>query len=620
MATRLPYLLGLTVGLARKADPRALRRVAVAEVGRGGSQALGLVAVNRALAHVMGQGAVPDRLSAAAPALAAAGICAAAGALFKAISTAGAGRLEPKVERVATEMYLTQTANVELEAIEDDEFHRLLDSAQYGAGAARRMVRYSTAIVSAALSLIAMAGVLAVLHPLLFPMLIGMSLPSGWAALAVARRRYISFHSFLQYARAGQLISRLLISKEAAREIRVHEAAGFLLHHYRSMSRDQENEQKRLATLAARTGLFAAAWTGLASIAAYGTLTALVWSGAMALSVGGTAVLAIRSGAGSLQNLVLQINSAHEESLFIADLHRMCEEAAKRAIPQGGDALPAAPALITMEDVHFTYQGKEGNKKPALAGANLTIPTGKVVALVGENASGKSTLIKLLCGLYRPNSGRILWDDVDIATASRHELVSRIALVDQDFYHWPFTAAVNIGLGRPDEPLCQERLDEAVAYAGAEELVKELPSGLNTLLARGYKGGHELSGGQWQRLGISRAHYRRGDILIVDEPTAALDARSEQEFFEKIRALARDGQTIILITHRLGSVRVADLIHVLHHGRVVESGTFAELISDEWDGPGIFRDGYRIQAAQYADVPAPSGNTPATDAMKAGPR
>ncbi|MGP8298099.1 ABC transporter ATP-binding protein [Streptomyces inhibens] len=618
MVTKLPYLLAITIGLARKADPRALRMVGFAEIGRGASQALGLIAVNRALAHVIGEGTVPERLTGAAPALAAAGLCALVGAVLKALSTAGTGQLEPKVERVAREMYLSHTAKVELAAIEDEQFHRLLDSAQYGAGAARRMVRYSSSIVNAVMSLIATAGVLAVLHPLLIPMLVAMSVPSGWAALSVARRRYISFHQFVQHARAGELISRLLISTGAAAEIRVHNVADFLLGHYRSLSQDQEAEQKRLATLAARTGLFAAAWTGLAAVAAYAALGALLWTGAMALSVGGTAVLAIRSGAGSLQNLVLQINSAHEDSLFIADLHQLCEEAGERAIPTGGLALPKHPERITVEDVHFTYQGEEN--KPALAGASLTIPTGKIVAFVGDNASGKSTLTKLLCGLYRPDSGRILWDDVDVAKADRQELVSRIAVVGQDFYRWPFTAAVNIGIGRPEEPLCPERLDEAVRYAGAEDLVKELPRDLRTLLARGYKGGHQLSGGQWQRLGIGRAHYRRGKFLIVDEPTAALDAKSEQEFFEKIRNLADAGQTIILITHRLGSVRVADLIHVLDHGRVVESGTFAELISDEGDGPKVFRDGYRIQAAQYASVPPQNSNLPASDVAKAGPR
>ncbi|MFF7413241.1 ABC transporter ATP-binding protein [Streptomyces lydicus] len=603
MITQLPKLLSGTIRLARQADRRALRLVALAEVGRGVSQAVGLIAVNRVLSHLLDSGTTVDRLSHAAPALAAAGLTAMTSAILRALSTAGTGQLEPKVERVATEMYLSHTANVELAAIEDEEFHRLLDSAQYGAGSARRMVKYSTSIVNALMSLVATAGVLSVLHPVLLPMLVAMSLPSAWAALSVARRRYLSFHAYVQHARAGQLISRLLISTDAAPEIRVHGVAPFLLRSFRAISESQEAEQKRLSRLAARTGLIAAAWSGLAAVATYATLGGLLWTGAMALSVGGTAVLAIRNGACSLQNLVQQINYAHEDSLFIGDLHELCREASTRAIPTGGLRLPEHPKQITFEDVHFTYQGKDTNR--ALAGATLTIPTGKVVALVGDNASGKSTLIKLLCGLYQPDAGRVLWDDTDAALVDRTALIDKIAVVGQDFYHWPFTAAINIAVGRPDDPIVQERLDQAVESAGASELVKELPRGLKTLLARGYKGGHNLSGGQWQRLGIGRAHYRAADVLIVDEPTAALDAKAEQEFFDNIRTLAAAGQTVLLITHRLGSVRTADLIHVLDHGRVVESGTFDELLDDS-SGPGVFRDRYRIQAAQYTTLPTQS--------------
>ncbi|WP_406003772.1 ABC transporter ATP-binding protein [Streptomyces sp. NBC_00829] len=598
MVTRLPHLVATTVQLAWEADKGALRTVAFAEIGRGVSQAVGLIAVNRVLAHLLGSGSTAERLTDAAPALAVAGATALAGAVLRARSTAGTGQLEPKVERVATERYLAHTARVELEAVEDEEFHKLLDSASYGAGSARRMVKFCTNVINAMLSLVAAAGVLAVLHPVLLPLLVAMTLPSAWAALTVARRRYVSFHAWVQHSRAGQLISRLLISTEAAPEIRVHNVGPFLLHHFRAMSQSQEAEQRRLARLAARTGLFAAGWTGLATAAAYATLGGLLWTGAMALSVGGTAVLAIRSGSSSLESLVMQINAMHEESLFVGDLHRLCEEAAGRAIPVGGLPLPAAPARITFENVVFTYQGKDN--KRALDGASLTIPTGKIVALVGENGSGKTTLVKLLCGLYRPDSGRILWDGVDAAEADRQELVSRVAVVGQDFYRWPFTAEVNIGIGRPEEPLSRERLECAARYAGADELIEEMPRGWQTLLARGYKGGHQLSGGEWQRLGLARAHYRAGQILIVDEPTSALDAKAEQQLFEQIRRLADAGQTVILITHRLGSVRAADVIHVLERGRVVESGSFADLLSDESEGPKVFRDLYGIQAAQYA--------------------
>ncbi|MFD9793771.1 ATP-binding cassette domain-containing protein [Streptomyces sp. NPDC059070] len=612
MVTRLPHLIALTVKLAWQADQQALRLVTAAEIGRGVCQAVGLVAVNRVLAHLLGTGTTAERLTAASGALTAAAAAAGLGAALRAVSTAGTGRLEPKVERVATEQYLAHTATVELAAIEDDEFHRLLDSASYGAGSARRLVKYVQNTVTGLMSLIAAAGVLAVLHPLLIVLLVAMTVPSSWAALTVARRRYTSFQTWVQHSRAGQLISRLLMSTEAAAEIRAHHIGPFLLHHFRQMSMAQEAEQHRLARLAARIGLIAAAWTGLATAAAYATLGALLWSGAMALSVGGTAVLAIHAGSSSLANLVLQINYCHEESLFVGDLDQLCTEAAARAIPLGGQALPAHPGEIRFEDVSFTYPGKDARQ--ALDHVSLTIPTGKIVALCGENGSGKSTLVKLLAGLYQPDAGRICWDQVDTATADRRELVSRLAMVSQEFYRWPFTAEVNICIGRSDTPMSAERRDRAARYAGAEQLIAKLPRGWNTLLARGYKDGHNPSGGEWQKLGIGRAHFRQGEILIVDEPTSALDARAEQRLFDEFRSLADDGQTVILITHRLGSVRAADLIHVLDHGRLVESGTFTDLLSDTAPGPKLFRSLYELQAAQYQQQQSASLPRPATAA------
>ncbi|MEU8929471.1 ABC transporter ATP-binding protein [Streptomyces sp. NPDC048409] len=599
MLTRLPGMLTSSLRLARQADPGAARVVLAAQVAIGVTQAVSLLAVNSVLGRLIGGGSIEERLHGAAPALVTMASVLFVAAVLRAASTYATGRLEPKVERVATEMYLERAAAVELAAIEDHAFHKLLDTAQYGASSARRMIMYGTRVVNAMISLIAAAGVLTVLHPALLPLLITMTIPSAWGALTNARRRYESFHTWVQHARAGHLISSLLTEPEAAPEIRVHGVGPFLLRHFRAMSETAEAEQARLARLAARTGLIAAAWTGLATVATYATLGGLLLSGAMALSVAGTAVIAIRTGSASLNTLVLEVNTLHEEALFVGDLERLYVEAAERAIPTGGDTLPDDPREIRFEKVTFTYPGDA--TRPALDDVSLTLPLGRIVALVGENGSGKTTLVKLLAGLYQPDRGRILWDGVDAARADRHRLAERIAMVAQDFKRWPFTAKVNVAVGRSSAPLTEERLTRSVSEAGAEEVVEDLPRGLDTLLARNFSGGHELSGGQWQRLGIARAAYRRGHILIVDEPTAALDARAELEVFEKIRALAGGGQTVVLITHRLASVRHADLVHVLDQGRVVESGTPDELLASG----GVYAELYALQADQFtATVPA----------------
>jgi ATP-binding cassette subfamily B protein len=435
LVTRLPGLLASSLRLAWQADRRAARIVLTAEAGRGAVQAVSLLAVNSVLGRVMGTGAIEDRLRGAAPALITMAAVLLVGALLRAASVYATGLLEPKVERVATELYLERAAAVELSAIEDHAFHKLLDTAQYGASSARRMISYSTRVINAMISLIAAAGVLTVLHPALLPLLATMTLPSGWSALTTARRRYESFHIWVQHARAGHLISGLLTEPEAAPEIRVHGVGPFLLRHYRSMSEAAEAEQARLARLAARTGLIAATLTGLATVATYATLGGLLLAGAMALSVAGTAVIAIRTGSASLDSLVLEINQLHEEALFVGDLQQLYAEAAERAIPVGGKPLPEDPREIRFENVTFRYPGESA--RPALDDVTLTLPLGRIVALVGENGSGKTTLDKLLAGLYRPDRGRILWDGTDVADADRQQLAARIAMVAQDFKRWP---------------------------------------------------------------------------------------------------------------------------------------------------------------------------------------
>ncbi len=657
MTARLPGMLASSLRLARQADARAARVVLAAEVGRGAAQAVSLLAVNTALGKLLTGPDIAQRLRSAAPALAVMAAVMLVAALLRAASVYATGRLEPKVERVATELYLERAANVELAAIEDHAFHKLLDTAQYGARSARHMIGYSARVINAMISLVAAAGVLTVLHPALLPLLVTMTLPSAWSALTNARRRYESFHTWVQHARAGQLISSLLTEPAAAPEIRVHGVGPFLLRHFRSMSETAEAEQARLSRLAARTGLIAAAWTGLATLATYATLGALLLAGAMALSVAGTAVIAIRTGAASLDTLVLEINQLHEEALFVGDLQRMYTAAAERAIPAGGEPLPEDPKEIRFENVTFSYPqdaepeptarptpeepepeptarsasrhrnrspppldrtGRHRNRSrpldrtrntrpaPPAAPPSTTSPSPSPSA--GSSRSSARTArarprwSSCSRGCTRRTGGRILWDGVDAARADRRLLAERIAMVAQDFKRWPFTARVNVAVGRSAAPMTEERLAASIAEAGAEEVVADLPRGLDTLLARNFSGGHELSGGQWQRLGIARAAYRRGSILIVDEPTAALDARAELEVFEKIRALAGGGQTVVLITHRLASVRHADLVHVLQHGRLVESGTPEELLVRG----GLYADLYMLQAQQFtARVPAP---------------
>jgi ATP-binding cassette subfamily B protein/ATP-binding cassette subfamily C protein len=319
-------------------------------------------------------------------------------------------------------------------------------------------------------------------------------------------------------------------------------------------------------------------------------LGVLLAVGVIPLSVAGAAVLAIRTGQMSLTALIQTMNRLYEAGLYFGDYLAFCESARERVPPP--PATPAGPApfrLLTAENVTFTYPGAD---RPALSGVSVTVGQGEVIALVGENGSGKTTLAKLLAGLYQPQEGTIRWDGVDLDAFDGDALRRRISVIAQDHTRWPLTVRENIVMGRPLE---EDRLAAACAAAGADEVVARLPDGYDALLDRRFRGGHDLSGGQWQRIAVARGFYRDDAALVIfDEPTSALDARAEHALFERIRGHAA-GRTIVLITHRLASVRYADRIYVLDGGAIAEHGTHAELMERD----GLYAGLYELQASAY---------------------
>lgn len=328
----------------------------------------------------------------------------------------------------------------------------------------------------------------------------------------------------------------------------------------------------------------------------------LIVSGRMDLAVAGTAVIAVRTGSASLGALVATTNTLHEESLYVRDLERFVAEAARRAIPSGGAPLPERLAAVRLRNVDFSYPDRD---EPALSGVSLTIEAGQVVALVGENGSGKSTLVKLLAGLHLPDSGSVTWDGVDVRDADREQVFDRVALLTQDFERWPVTARTNIAIGRPGKEDPERAVDQAsevvaaARYAGADRIVDKLPHGYETLLARVFRGASELSGGQWQKFGLARTRFRDARVLVVDEPTSALDPEAEIAAFDSIRGLAGPERAVVLVTHRMSGVRFADVIYVLHEGRLVERGGHDELMALG----GRYASMYAMQAAQFGDKP-----------------
>ncbi|MEU9135251.1 ABC transporter ATP-binding protein [Streptomyces sp. NPDC048404] len=615
----MPTLVGATLRMAWSTDRRALIAVGASEIGQGVAAAVALLAVNAVMHALLGVGTAVERLHALIPGLLAAAAIAVVNSGLAVWSTSRAGRLEPLVERIATTQYLAAAASVELEAIDDPDFRRLIDIAQYGPTSARRMISACVAALNSTISPLATAGVLTVLHPVLLPMLILIAAPRGWGAMRVAQERYVSVMSWIEHLRASRLIGDLLTERTAAQEVRIHGVGPFLLTRYKRMARSAEAEQERLASSKAITEWVAAALSGLAMAATYGTMIWLIMSGHMSLAVAGTAVIAVRSGSASLGALVMNVNTLHEESLYVRDHGRFLAEAAERAIPTTGAAVPEHVKQVTLDEVTYRYPDRDA---PALDRVTLTIPMGSVTAVVGENGSGKSTLMKILSGLLLPQSGTVRWGDLDVAGLERSQVFERVALLTQDFQRWPVTAAMNIRIGRPEHEASPEQLGASVDFAGARPVIAKLPDGLQSLLARVFRGAIELSGGEWQKVGLARTHWRsstsRADsVLIVDEPTSALDPEAEIEAFDRIRALAAPHRAVVLVTHRMSGVRHSDRIYVLHQGRLVEEGRHDELMAAR----GRYAAMFAAQAAQYAPtgVVLPHPSSPGSPTSSGSP-
>ncbi|MEU2158498.1 ABC transporter ATP-binding protein [Streptomyces sp. NPDC019396] len=605
MVTALKAMPRLVLGTLRRAwgaDRGSLLGVGVSEVGQGIVAAGNLLAVNVVMHALLGSGEPAVRLRAALPALVVIAALAVLNAGLAGWSTSRAGRLEPLVERLATTEYLSAATAVELEAIDDPAFRRLIDVAQYGAASARRMIGVCVAALNGIIALIATAGVLTVLHPALLPMLLLIAAPRGWGAMRVAQERYVSVMTWVEHVRASRLIGNLLTERTAAQEVRIHAVGTFLLDRYRNMAENAENEQKRLANDKALTELVAAALSGLAMAFTYGVMAWLILAGHMELAVAGTAVIAVRSGSASLGALVMNVNQMHEESLYVQDHDRFLSEAARHTIPRDGADVPVRVGEVTLDKVSYHYPDR---LEPALDEVSLTVPMGSVIAVVGENGSGKSTLMKVLAGLLLPQGGSVRWGGEELNGLDRSQVFERVALLTQDFQRWPMTAAMNIRIGRPHRVASQEELEPSADHAGAGPVIAKLPQGLATLLARMFRGASEISGGEWQKIGLARTHWRAStspadSILIVDEPTSALDPEAEIEAFDRIRRLAGRHRAVVLVTHRMSGVRYADSIHVLSQGRLVESGSHEELIAAD----GRYAAMFHTQAAQYAPVPA----------------
>lgn len=591
VARRLPSLVLRSLRLAWQAS-RSDTAVAIGfNLLAGVFTAFGLLATTEVLHALFAEGPTPERVREALPSLLLVG---GAFALQGALQT-GAGwaqsRLDPQIERTVQNRLLELTTAVELAALDDSDFLDELQRAESrGMLSAPMMVVYTLDVLTGLVGLAAAASVLGVLHPVLLPLLLLTAAPLWWAAVRSARMGYLTQLTLASSRRRRWILSDLMTSRKQAAEVRSFTVRDLLLRQYDELASRERDVELVLARRQSLAKALGDGLQGLATVAVYAALGYLLWRGSVPLAVAGAAVLAIRTGKTSLANLVYAVNQCYENGLYFADYVHFCEEAERRVPERTGELLPPPERfeVIRAENVTFTYPGADS---PSLHGVSVELRRGEVVALVGENGSGKTTLAKILAGLYDPEAGEVRWDDVSLWRVDPELLRERIAVIAQDHTHWPMTARQNVIMGRPDLP---EAVEAAVASSGADEVIAELANGYDTLLDRRFDGGAELSGGQWQRLAAARGFYRDEPLLICDEPSAALDARAEHALFERIRAHA-DGRTVLLITHRLASVRHADRVYVLEQGKVVEEGDHESLMA----AGGLYAELYGLQASAY---------------------
>ncbi|MBL1109891.1 ABC transporter ATP-binding protein [Streptomyces sp. 5-8] len=600
---RLPRITALIGRLAWQADRASTLTAVVCQLASAAMAAFGLIASVGVLQHLFAQGPTPDRVRAAIPQiLLVAGFLAARALLEAAVSVAQA-RVTPKIRTALECEFLSLTAHVRLEAVEDadwhDEVHRANDR---GLFYARMIVGQAVSLASAALGLIGTAGVLSILHPALLPLLLLSVLPVGAAAVHSARARFHSFKRWNALQRRVRVFSWLLLDVDAAAELRSDTAQDALLDEHRRLTVKIAEEDTRLGVNSALINLAGRAVGGVGTGITYTALAAMLISGWLPLAAGAGAVLAIQSGRSSLTQLIEFAHLVYEHALWVDDLLSV-QERSRRLLPRTADVrAPEKVKEITVKDVHFTYPGKD---TPALDGVSFTLRAGETVAFVGLNGSGKSTCAKVLAGLYEPQQGSVSWDGIDVREMDAKSVHRQVACVLQDPVRFPFSALSNItaGTGTLTEAEPQRAMAAARA-AGADGVIAALPAQWKTLLSKRFKGGQQLSGGQWAKMAVARGLYKAAPLLLLDEPTASMDPPSEHAVYEAVlRGRLRTDQITVLISHRLASVVDCDRILVFDSGRIVESGSHDELMATGGDYAAMFTlqaSGYQPGAASAA--------------------
>ncbi|MFI5953713.1 ABC transporter ATP-binding protein [Cryptosporangium sp. NPDC051539] len=597
----LPELVLRALVISWRADRWRTSVVAVATVVGGVMSTFGLLATQQILVSLFAAGPTPQRVVDALPALAVLTASASISALLTTANGYAQNGLSPRIDcEVERELFAMTTA-VRLDAFDADAFTDDMERASRGTDSVIGLVQNAMDLIAGLVALLAVAVAVVVIHPVLLAALLVATAPRAWGSLRAGRLRYQTYVAGSVRRRRLGMLHNLMAERDTATELRSYRLRQFLLGQYDRVMGAETQIQLALARRVTTTVSVGSLVSGVATAGVYALLGALLLNGRIPLAAAATCVIALQAAQRALTTVIFGIDRTYTEGEHFNDYTGFMERATDYLpAAAAADAAPEPLRRLAVEGLTLRYPGRS---TPAVDGVSLTVAAGETVAFVGENGSGKSTLAALIAGLRTPTGGAVTWNGRPLHEYDPDELSRRIAVVSQDYHQWPFSAAANIALGDTTVEADRPRLEAAAARAVAHDMILELPHGYDTLLDRTFANGQDLSGGQWQRITAARGFYRSADLLVMDEPSSALDPRAEDALFQAIRD--RHGvATTILITHRLANVRHADRIYVLHLGALVESGTHADLIA----AGGRYADLFALQASGYradGDPPGP---------------
>ena len=498
-----------------------------------------------------------------------------------------------RVQLEAERRLLAQASKVDIGHFDNSDWHDRLARAKRDVSWRPGDLTWSVLGLSGnVVTIVLMASLLASLHYLLVVMALGAAVLSLMLERRVTSRMYEFFYKETPEEREREYLGDLLVQPRTTKEIRAYVLADYLLGRHERLSealfRQREIMYRSARQMSVLTGLVTGTTLALAYlfVAAQG-ITGAIDPGGVVLVIG-----AFTSVAGTLGNISSTFVAVDQHTTFLDDYFSFL--AIEPLVP-----VPARPRPVSdwridsidFDEVTFAYPGGTG---PALDGLSLHIGHGELVALVGENGAGKSTLVKLLLRFYDPDRGSVRVGGVDLKTLDPQVLRDRIGVLFQDYATYELSVRENVVMGRPDGTADDRRVMRALEDSRSEWLIRKMPKGLDAKVGRLFEGGHDLSGGEWQRLALARIMYRDADIWILDEPTSSLDPEAEAAIFAELKENLK-GRIGIVISHRFSTVRIADRIAVIVDGRVAELGTHAELLGAR----GRYAQLFELQAAGY---------------------